>query len=81
MIYPQHAYEIERGNGVVTHVFVANSEKYPLTSYTIRITTKDGKVVNATCECVGYLIKGTCKHINAAIRKLGMKYASANATP
>jgi hypothetical protein len=54
-------------------LLVINSEKNPLKSYIVTITVNNHKIVKYSCECKGYAIRGSCKHIDIAKNRVKTK--------
>ncbi|QPG49147.1 hypothetical protein HFC64_03975 [Saccharolobus solfataricus] len=54
-----------------TYYFIVESERNPLESYLIRIVYDEKKrVINYSCSCKGFAIRGKCKHISIARNKV-----------
>ncbi|ACP48953.1 MULTISPECIES: SWIM zinc finger family protein [Saccharolobus] len=53
-----------------TYYIAMESERNPLESYLVRIVYKDKSVINYSCSCKGFAMRGKCKHIAIAKNKV-----------
>ncbi len=49
-------------------LLVVDSERNPLESYLVKIDV--GMRVRASCSCPGFAIRGKCKHLSIAMRRV-----------
>jgi hypothetical protein len=49
-------------------LLVVDSEENPLESYVVKIDV--GTKVRASCSCPGFAIRGKCKHLSTAMRRV-----------
>jgi len=63
------------------YYLVVDSETRPLDSYLIRIVYRNNKVLKSSCSCKGFAIRGNCKHLSVAKKKVKLLVEKRNFSP